>query len=181
MIQENEKFYRILKILRKSKPVLNSTEDIENEVIKRIVKIQQPQFILSDVIDFLFGWIYIGWVRRSLIASSVVLVLVFVFQQSVILKRINFLSRQMVIVEGETTPTPAYEIERRIMMYRLSGRIFPSKSLTISEKQVEQMLESVNELQSKYKDLLNLIEEDPELKKYIEKKLLENDRKKIKL
>jgi hypothetical protein len=53
---------------------------------------------------------------------------------------------------------------------------FPSKNITISERQMKELIESVNELQLKYKDLENLIEEDPELKKMIEKKLIENNR-----
>ena len=46
---------------------------------------------------------------------------------------------------------------------------------------MNELLESVNELQIKYKDLEKLIEEDPELKKLIEEKLIENNRTKIKL
>ena len=67
------------------------------------------------------------------------------------------------------------------MMYRLSGHRFPSQNITISEKQLNQLLESVNELQLKYNDLKNLIEDDTELKKLIEKKLIENNRAKINL
>ena len=49
---------------------------------------------LADLIDFLFGWIYIGWVRRSLITASVFLVAVFVFPaDSIIMRQINDLSR----------------------------------------------------------------------------------------
>jgi hypothetical protein len=62
------------------------------------------------------------------------------------------------------------------MVYRNSGMRFPSKNITISERQMKELIESVNELQLKYKDLENLIEEDPELKKMIEKKLIENNR-----
>ena len=46
---------------------------------------------------------------------------------------------------------------------------------------MKDLLESVKELQIKYKDLENLIESDPELKKLIEKKLIENTRTKINL
>jgi len=46
---------------------------------------------------------------------------------------------------------------------------------------MKELLESVNELQIKYKDFENLIEEDPELKKLIEKKLIENNSTKINL
>jgi len=46
---------------------------------------------------------------------------------------------------------------------------------------MKELLESVNELQVKYKDLEKLIEEDPELKKMIERKMKENNRTKINL
>ena len=46
---------------------------------------------------------------------------------------------------------------------------------------MKELLESVNELQIKYKELENIIEGDPELKKLIEKKLIENNRTKINL
>ena len=181
MKQEREKYNKILNILRKSKPVLDSTEDIEREVMNRISGVHQSRFVLSDVIDFLFGWVYIGWVRRSLITASVILVMIFVYQQGIILNQVNFLSRQIIVMEGETNPIPASEIGKGIMMYKISGRRLPSQNITISEKQMKLLLESMNELEDKYEDLLNLIEENPDLKEYIEKKLMENELIKINL
>jgi hypothetical protein len=181
MEPESERYKKVLNILRNSKPVLSSTEDIGSEVLRKISKAHQSEVVLSDIIDFLFGWVYISWVRRSLIAASVFLVMIFVWQQSVILKQINFLSRQVIVLNGENMPASSDRIEKRLMAYKISDRMFTSKSITISEKQLEQLMESVNELQVKYKDLLNLIEEDPELKKMIEKKLNENSHTKIKL
>jgi signal recognition particle subunit SEC65 len=67
------------------------------------------------------------------------------------------------------------------LVYKNSGRRFPSKTITISEKEMKDLLESVRELQIKYKDLENLIEGDPELKQLIEKKLVENNRVKTNL
>ncbi|TAL81652.1 MAG: hypothetical protein EPN88_00365 [Bacteroidetes bacterium] len=181
MVTESEKYKNVLNILRKSPPVLDNTEEIEREVIKNISKNPQTRLNLSDLSDFLFGWIYIGWVRRSLITASVILVTVFIYQQGIILKQINYLSRQTIVVGGEASILPSDDLEKKLMMYKLTGHRFSSKKITISEKQMEQLLESVNELQVKYKDLLNLIDEDPELKKYFEKKIIENDRTKIKL
>jgi hypothetical protein len=181
MSTENEKYDKILEILRKSEPSLKSTEDIEKEVFERITRTHKYEFALEEIIDFVFGWVYIGWVRKSLITASLVLVMVFVYQQSVMLKRINYLSSQIVIIRGETATNPSDEFERQIMKYKLSGRITHSNDFTLSEKQIDKLLESVNELQGKYKDLLNLIQEDPELKKLVEKKLLETKHSKIKL
>jgi hypothetical protein len=181
MKPESEKYDNVLNLLRESKPVLDSTEDIEREVIKRITKVNHSQFNLPEIIDFLFGWVYIGWVRRGLIAASILLVLVFVFQQGIILKRIEMLSKQTVINDKESVSTPADDIEKLLIVYKNSGKRFPSKTITISEKQMKELLEKVNELQIKYKDLENLIEGDPELKKLIEKKLIENNRTGINL
>lgn len=181
MEPENEKYNKVLDLLRKSKPGLDSTDDIEREVIKRIERVNHSRLSLSDLVDFLFGWVYIQWVRRSLITASIALVLVFVYQQSVILKRIDFLSRQTIVTEKEIGSAPADEVEKMLMVYRNTGRRFPSRNITISEKQMKELIESVNELQLKYKDLENLIDEDPELKKMIEKKLIENNHTKINL
>jgi hypothetical protein len=181
METESKKYDKVLNILRKSRPVLDSTEDIEREVIKRISETQKSKLDLSDIIDFIFGWVYIGWVRRSLITASVLLVMVFVWQQGVILRRIDFLSRQTVNIGRENLTKPEDEIEKVLTMYKNSGRKFPYKTIKLTEQQMKEMLESINELQNKYKDLENLIEEDPMLKKYIEEKLQENNRLKTKL
>jgi parvulin-like peptidyl-prolyl isomerase len=87
----------------------------------------------------------------------------------------------VIVSDRETYSNPSNELESRILMYRLSERRFPFQKITISEKELNQLLESINEFQDKYKDLLNLIEEDPDLKRYIEKKLEENKRKNVKL
>ena len=177
VIMESEKYNKILKVIRESKPVLDSTEDIEKEVIKRISRVKQPVFNFSETIDSLFGWVYIGWVRRTLITASVLLVTVFIYQQGVMLKQINFLSRQIIDTGGEMQVSTDQRVEKLLMMYRKSGRGFPSRSVTISEKQMNELLEYLNQ----YKDLEKLIEEDPELKQLIEKKLIEFNSPKVKL
>jgi hypothetical protein len=180
MKSESEKYDKILNLLKKSQPELDSAEKIEREVINRISGIKKPAMIFSEVIDFMFGWIYIGWVRKTLIAASVVLVIIFVYQQGIILKQIDLLSRQT-IINNKNSGTSSDEIEKLLTIYRISGKRFPSKSVTISEREMKELLESIKELQLKYKDLENLIEEDPELRKIIEEKLLENSHTKTNL
>jgi CHASE3 domain sensor protein len=181
MKTESENYNRVLNLLRRSEPILDSSENIEKEVIKSITKNNRTGLVLSEVFDFLFSWVYIGWVRRSLIAASIILVLVFVFQQGIILKRIDVLSRQTVVVEKENASSSVDELQKMIMVYRNSGIRLPSKSITISESQMKELLESLKELQGKYKDLENLLNEDPELKKLIEKKLIEYNHTKTNL
>ena len=181
MKTENDNYNKVLNLLQKSTPLLNSTGDIENEVMRRIKKLNQSGVNLSEVIDFLFGWVYIGWVRRSLITVSMALVLIFVYQQGVILKRIEVLTRQTVIIDKEKAPSSSDGIDKLLTLYRNSGHRFPAKNVIISESQIKELQESLKEMQIKYKDLENIIEGDSDLKKLIEKKLIENNRTKINL
>ena len=176
---ENDKYNKVINLLKISKPRLESTEEIENEVIKRITGVHPVISSLTRIFDFLFSWVYIGWVRRSLIAASVVLIVIFIYQQGVILKRIDFLSRQTIVIGTENIPDQTDQVEKILMNYKNEARKFPLKTITISEKQMKELIESVNELQIKYKDLEKLLEDDPEIKKLIEKKLIENNRNKI--
>jgi hypothetical protein len=181
MKPETEKYDKVLNLLRKSKPLLGSAEEIEREVMRRIQKPDRLAVNLSEAFDFLFGWVYIGWVRKSLITASVGLVLIFIYQQGVILKRIDSLGKQTIATGKENVLTPENEIEKLLTIYNNSGRIFPSKTITITESQMKELLESVKELQIKYKDLENIIDGDPELKKLIDDKLIEKNRTKINL
>jgi hypothetical protein len=180
MRPESEKYKKVLNILRESTPTLNSTVDIEREVMSRISNNRQ-RLSLPDLMDFFFGWVYIRWVRRTLIIASFLLVAVFVYQQGIILKQINYMSRQTILVDGGNESANLDVVQKKLMIYKLTRRKLPSKYVTISEKEMQELLESVKELQIKYKDLLDLIDEDPQLKKYIEEKFIENNKVKTKL
>jgi hypothetical protein len=181
MKPDNEKYNKVLNLLRESKPELDNTDEIERMVLERIRKKNVHGIQLSNIFDFFFRWVYIDWVRRSLITASVALVVVFAYQQAVILKRIDTLSRQTIIIDKGNPISSSEEVEKKLTSFMNSGRKFPLKTITISEKQMKELAESVEDLQVKYKDLEKLIESDPELKKMIEKKLFENNRTKINL
>jgi hypothetical protein len=181
MEKNREKPDRIINLLRNSKPILDSTFDIERAVIQNISGRNQAGTAYSNIIDFLFGWVYIGWVRKSLITASIILVAFFVWQQGTIIKQINYLSSQPVMIESESRSFQTGFSDNKVMMLRIFGKKLPSQSITISKEQMDTLLESVNDLQTKYRDLINIIEEDPELKKYLESKLTEINRTKVKL
>ena len=181
MKEESEKYKQVLSLIKKSKPLLKDPDQIEDEVIKMVSGKKSRMYSLTDIADVIFGWVYIVWVRRTLVTASVALVLFFTWQQAVMMKQINYLSRQGVMIQRESLYSNAGEIERGILMYRLSGRRLPSEMITISEKKMNQLLDSVSELQNEYKELKKLIQEDPELRKLLEEKLSEKNNAKTKL
>jgi len=170
---------RILNILRRSKPVFRSAGDIEEKVMERIFSMEERKEPKQGIIDFLFGWVYIGWLRKSLIAASLGLVVVFVYQQSVILKRINDLNRQAVFIESQVITQSSNSPDD--FLYRLAGSRFSPWNTMISDREIKQMMKSYGELEEKYTDLIKIIGENPEVMKYLDDKLTERNKKRFKL
>jgi hypothetical protein len=181
MEPENEKFRKIINLLKRSEPVLKESEQFTEVIINRIKATQQKRVSVSDIIEYLFRWVYIGWVRRSLVTTSFILVFVFVYQQALIIKQVSNLSKQLIVSGGEYSFDPSDKIEGMITTYKLSVRKFSPGTFPVSKKQMEEFLNSFNELQIKYKDLINIIEEDAELKKLIEEKLEKRNNEKLNL
>lgn len=177
-MNQSEKYNKIIDLLRKSKPALGSQSEIEEQILNRLTRVSTFKTFMSDTVEFLFRWVYIGSVRRVLVTASVALVLLFAYQQTVILRKIDVLSRQTIVNKADKQIN-AGEVEKLLMNYRYSGRKFSSDNIVVSEKQMKELIESINELQIKYRDLENLIEGDPEIKKLIENKLNELDKQKI--
>lgn len=180
MENEERKYERVIKILKDSKPVLSNPGDIEEYVIRRIQKPEKNEQKEFDFFDYLFGWVYIGWIRTGLIAASILIISVFAYQNSLILKRINTLEKQTVISGNQFVTGISDDAEEKLL-YKLAKGKLPVGTVTISERQVKQLMNSYNELQEEYRDLKKLIEDDPELKQLLEKKLSEKNKKKFNL
>mgnify|MGYP001164783664 FL=1 len=63
MKNEDEKYQKILEILRKSRPRLSDESEMADEVIRRIREVKNKESIIDILIDSLFGWVYLDWVR----------------------------------------------------------------------------------------------------------------------
>jgi DNA gyrase/topoisomerase IV subunit A len=171
MTTGNDKYKKMIGILRNSKPGLPRPEEMEDEVIRRIRHEKGNTETASGLIEAIFGWVYIGWVRRSLIGAAFILVAVFIYQQASILKQVNNMSKQVVITGIGQGTTSSSEFDKKLTIYKISSGLSDDREIKISENQLEEILDSYQDLEEKYKDLLRIIEENPELNKYIEKKL----------
>lgn len=167
----DKKYEMVLNVLKKSKPELMDAEAFSDKIIKLLQEEKSKISLQELIIEFLFGWVYIGWVRRSMVAVALSVILLFGYQQALILRRINDLSDQKV-TNGKTTMTSLTdEFSDKILLYRISGKKLTDGKINISEKEIDRLIKSVNRLQVKYQDIIYLIENDPELKKYIEAKM----------
>ncbi len=172
------KYEKVISFLKKSEPTLTHGEIIEEKVMERI-SLEGTGRTAFNILDYLFGWVYIGWVRRGLVFASILIIGLFAFQQALILKRINSLEKQTVADGNRVPGTFPGDIEAKFMLFQYPGSMLPLQKNKLSEKQMEKILQSINKLQEQYHDLFQLVESNPGLKQFIENKLSENDKKKL--
>lgn len=180
MQKEKNKYSDVTGILRRSRPVLKDPGEIENNVMRIIHNFDREKSGLNGMLDTLFGWVYVGWIRRSLVTASVLLAGLFIIQQGVILRKISSLEQQAAYIPTAFTATSNAKYSGS-----LAGRLAGLKSLRntkkITDKEIERIIDSYNDLEIKYKDILRTIDEDPDLRKYFNEKLPGFDKEKIKL
>ena len=181
MKQGSEKYLKTVDLLRKSKPVPDSAEDIEREVIRKISSSAGPATVSFSIFDLLFGWTNIVWIRRSLITVSVMLVTLFVYQQSMIVRQLNWLTSQVITDQTKSVIYSRSGMAERFKLLKISGNRINYQNRTFSETELNILIRSFDELQNDYDNLRRIIEDDPELKEILEKKLAEQNNKKVKL
>jgi hypothetical protein len=177
MEDDSTKYERILHILRNSKPVLEDPEVVSERIIRKLREEKSRVSLAELLIEFLFGWVYVGWVRRSMIAVAMTIVMFFGFQQVIILKRIKDLSSQRIVAGTSFMTVLEDELPGKMLIYKISGRKFSDEKLQVSKEEIDEMIRSLNKLQVRYKDIIQLIQHDPELKKYVESRMNEIQKK----
>ena len=178
MTRENKNYDKVMNVLKNSKPVFTDQETVSERIISRLREEKSALRIHEIIAEFFFGWVYVGWVRRSMIATALVIVVFFGYQQSLILKRIAQLPDQKIQNSDVEMTTFGDDLSNRLMLYRITGEPLTGKELEITKKEIDQLIKSVNKLQLKYHELFYLIEKDPELKKYVEERINEFREKK---
>jgi hypothetical protein len=167
MNPEEKKYEEIISLLKKSSPELNDKERMTDQILDTIefnrLKIKPTETFF----DYLFWWVNIGWVRRSLVIASILLLMIFGYQQTVILKRLNDLNRQPVITGSQMVSFSSLKF-RNDYSFVVNTEVLNSKNLIITDRKVKKLMKSYKEITEKYKELQKIIEDDPELMKYLE-------------
>jgi hypothetical protein len=173
MADMDKKYNKVLNILRNPKPGLKDNEAVTERVMKKLEE-QKPEVTLPELIsEYLFGWVFIVWIRRSMVTASLIIAVFFIYQQSLILRKINDLSVQRIQNSSLLMTSMNDVFADKLRMYKITGRKLTDEKISVSQKEVDEMINSLNKLKIKYKDVINLIENDPQLKKYMESKINE--------
>lgn len=167
----DKKYNDLVEMLRKSTPELSNPELVRENILREIRREKTSDSILGPVGEFLFGWIYVGWLRRSLVTIAVAVIIIFGYQQAVIIRKINNLSGKRIQNGSAISTSITDDISSRVMYYRFTGKMMGEEKIDVSEKEINKLIIEINRLKLKYEDLIFMIENDPQLKEYFESKL----------
>jgi hypothetical protein len=170
-MDSEEKYRKVISLVKRSTPVLNDPGSIRENVLKEVKRLKNHSNKGNFLEEILFGWIYIGWIRKSLITIAAAVIVFFGYQQAVILRKINSLSQQRYISTTESVASMTDDISARLALYRIAGKKFTDLKLNISEKEIDELVVEIKKLKVKYEDLIYMIENDSQLNEYFEKKL----------
>jgi len=181
MDEGKNRYEKAVKIIRKSKPVLSNPGVIEDAVMSSIRDKEKDRGMLTGLVESIYGWIYIGWVRRSLVGAALIIFTVFVYQQADILRSVRSLEKEIVSIRSEQPTVNVRDLERRLTVFKISSKISTGRKIEVYESQLQEIIDSYKNLEQKYENLNRIIEEDSLLKNYFENKLKEeeNNRSKI--
>ena len=181
MDESKKRYEKAVKIIRKSKPVLSNPGVIEDAVMSSIRDKEKDRGMLTGLVESIYGWIYIGWVRRSLVGAALIIFTVFVYQQADILRSVRSLEKEIVSIRSEQPSVNVRDLERRLTVFKISSKISTGRKIEVYESQLQEIIDSYKNLEQKYDNLNRIIEEDSLLKNYFENKLKEeeNNRSKI--
>jgi len=180
MNKERDLYNEVTGILKRSEPVLNDDVHREYKLIPKIRKIDKKEKSLNVLLENIFSWVFVGWIRHSMIAVSVLLVGFFILQQSIILRKISNLEQQ----KNFNLTTFSFPVKDKYsgnVVARIAGMKFLIDNNKLSTHEIEKLLDSYNDLEIKYMDILKTINENPELRKYFDEKMPGFDKKKVKL
>lgn len=172
MDKQQGKYENVMKVLRRSRPDPGDPEQLSEKVMSQIQKQRRSVSVTEIISEFLFGWVYIGWMRRSMLTAAICLMLFFGYQQTILMRKVDALS-SMSLVEGNVQQASGMTgLDARVKIYTLFGRkTFERKMEMAKKKELDKFIESVNDLQEQYKDIFRMIESDPQAKKYIDEHL----------
>lgn len=173
MKKEELKYEQLIDSLKKSKPEFRDEEVINDRIFRQILLKKEKPEIKDLIIEFFFGWVYVGWVRKSMIAAAILVISIFTYQQSLILKRLDQLPKQEIPATEFNMSSFKSEVETRILQYRLSDNDISEKQRLLTEKEIDNFIKSLKKIKHKNKELLEMVEKDPVLKEYLEMKMKE--------
>lgn len=165
---EKENYERLIGKLSSFHREPPNHEMLAGKIMDRIADEERTVESRVTLAGLLFGWTTVAWVRRSMMAASIAIVSLFVYQQFQIMSGLRQLESKLSDGLGTTEirmTTSGNEYLNKIL---LRERFSANDSIRVSVADIEDLIESYNELQISYEKINRFLIMNPEYRRRLE-------------
>lgn len=171
-MKNENKYDKLVKALKDNNPRLSDKDALVEEIMGKITKPEYKIKSQEKMLDYLFGWAGIYWLRGSLAAIATIFVGVFIFQQLTIANRLSSLENQLVnTVNVINNLEPELGITQKVFLKMINSK---EDSITVSKSDLEKMMNSYLELQKNNEEIKLNKSDDPLMHRGLKKKPVKN-------
>lgn len=154
-MDRNKKYLNTVRILKSNRPVLDDGEKFTDDIIREISASSETLSIQDRLLDLLFGWVNIYWLRDTMAVAAVLFAGFFIIQQLVLADRLDKLEKQSIRMENKLHNQEMLPGMNQRILIRTMSEHQSEDSITVSVHDLEELVDN-------YWDLLRKNEE-PEL------------------
>jgi hypothetical protein len=155
-------------------PPLENKEQIIDYVMNHIESKNREPGRFIRLLDLLFGWVHVIWLRRAMAVTAICLIILFTGQQFLLMQRLTKLENQIIkSVESESVIEDGPGMKQQVLMNLMFERPASGDSITLSREEFEALLKAyILDLPDALSDPPYPLE-DPSLKRFFRKNLRE--------
>ncbi len=152
MTKKPEKYKKILEVLIRSDIRIDRKEQLKAQILQKIETAHYRNTHTYSLLNTLFGWAEVWWIRWSVSALTIILIGSFLIQQIGLNQRISILEKQLYQFETVGTSDPAYwNAGHKLFMKLYSDS--PLDSITVSKSDLNTLMVDYGKLIEAYKAL----------------------------
>ena len=165
-----DKYKEVIDILSAKKPVLSQKGALVNRVMQNLTMHSAKISLTEKAGHYLFAWVYVGWVRKVMATAAILFFGFFVFQQLTLNNRVTRLENR--IVKSSLAP-PDFrkrpDLKQRLFFELVSRNLGRQDSITLSKKELNDLLQSYSNLQERYEKMKKHVKEDSYIDRILKK------------
>ena len=158
----------LIEILKRNRPVLTNREALAEDIMRKIREPSGESRLRENLLNYLFGWVDVYWVRGTMVAVAILFAGLFIVQQVIFAERLNTLEERLVkTVDTNKGREPAPGILHKVLLNIILKDQAMQDSITVSRTDLEELLNSYLELQQTYNSMVPGFDPERDIQKII--------------
>ena len=172
MMNSKDVYSKLIDRIKSVGTRLENHEEMIEQVMERIELQERQPGQSPSILDLLFGWVHVIWLRRAMALTAICLAAFFIGQQFILMHRLTKLERQIVkSVESESIAEEGPGLKDQFLMNMVMDRPPEGDSITLSRDEFEALLDAYISDRPGQEPDYNLFLDNPAFRNFIKESM----------